>query len=102
MITSNTRTCSLVVQPGKRISKIYVKEKKSDIWASPVAQTETASGQETWIQSLGQEDPLEKAIATHSSILAWRIPWTEMLGELHSMKLQRVEHNWATNFHFHQ
>ena len=36
--------------------------------------------QETWIQSLGQEDPLEKEMATHSSILAWRIPWTEELG----------------------
>ena len=43
MITRNTRTCSLIVQPVKRISKIYVKENKSDIWASPVTQTETAS-----------------------------------------------------------
>ena len=38
--------------------------------------------QETWVQSLGQEDPLEKGMATHSSILAWRIPWTEEPGEL--------------------
>ena len=40
--------------------------------------------QETWVQSLGQEDPLEKEMATHSSILAWRIPWTEELGRLQS------------------
>ena len=43
--------------------------------------------------SLGQEDPLEKEMATHSSILAWEIPWTEELGRLQSMGLQRVEHN---------
>ena len=43
--------------------------------------------------SLGQEDPLEKEMATHSSILAWEIPWTEELGRLQSMGLQRVEHD---------
>ena len=42
------------------------------------------SMQEIWVPSLGQEDPLEKEMATHSSILAWRIPWTEMPGGLHS------------------
>ena len=41
--------------------------------------------QETWVRSLGWEDPLEKALATHSSILAWRIPWTEEPGGLESM-----------------
>ena len=46
--------------------------------------------QETWVQSLGQEDPLEKGMATHSSILAWRIPWTEEPGGLQSMGSQRV------------
>ena len=46
--------------------------------------------QETWVQSLGCEDPLEKGIATHSSFLAWRIPWTEEPGGLQSMGLQRV------------
>ena len=46
--------------------------------------------QETWVQSLGREDLLEKGMATHSSILAWRIPWTE---ELQSMGLQRVRHD---------
>ena len=41
--------------------------------------------QETWVQSLGQEDPLQKEMATHSSILAWEIPWTEEFGGLQSM-----------------
>ena len=45
---------------------------------------------ETWVRSLGQEDPLEKEMATHSRILAWRIPWTEKPGGLQSMGLQRV------------
>ena len=52
--------------------------------------------QETWVRSLGQEDPLEKATASHSNILAWRIPWTEEPGGLQSMGLQRVRHNWVT------
>ena len=48
--------------------------------------------QETWVWSLGWQDPLEKAMATHSSILAWRIPWTEEPDRLQSKGLQRVEH----------
>ena len=48
---------------------------------------------ETWVQSLGWEDSLEKEMATHSSILAWRIPWTEEPGGLQSMGLQRVGHD---------
>ena len=49
--------------------------------------------QKTWIQSLGQEDLLKKGMATHSSILAWRIPWTEEPGRLQSMRLQQVGHD---------
>ena len=49
--------------------------------------------QETWVRSLGQEDPLEKEMATHSSTLAWRIPWTEEPGRLQPMGLQRVGHD---------
>ena len=49
------------------------------------------------IWSLGREDPLEKEMATHSSILAWRIPWTEEPGGLQSTVLQRVRHDWATS-----
>ena len=51
--------------------------------------------QEVWL--LDQEDPLEEGMATHSSILAWRIPWTQETGGLQSMGLRRVRHNWATN-----
>ena len=53
--------------------------------------------QETWVWSLGQEDPLEKGMATHSSILAWGIPLTEKHSGLQSMAKQRAGHNWATN-----
>ena len=49
--------------------------------------------QETWVQSLRWEDPLEKGMATHSSTLAWRIPWTEEPGGLQSMGWQRVRHD---------
>ena len=48
---------------------------------------------ETWVKPLGWEDPLEKGMATHSSILAWRIPWTEEPGGLQSMGSQRVRHD---------
>ena len=49
--------------------------------------------QDTWVRSLGQEDPLEKGMAIHSSILAWRIPWTEEPSGLQSMGSQRVGHD---------
>ena len=49
--------------------------------------------QETWVGSLGWEDPLEEGVATHSSILAWEIPWTEEPGGLQPMGLQRVRHD---------
>ena len=63
--------------------------------ASPVVQTVTnlVAMWETWIRSLGQEDPLEKGMATHSSILPWRVPWTEEPGGLQSMGLQIVRHD---------
>ena len=53
--------------------------------------------QETQVRSLGREDPLEKRMTTHSSILAWRIPWIEELGRLWSMGSQRVRHSWVNN-----
>ena len=53
--------------------------------------------QKTQVQSLGQEDSKEKGTATHSSIVAWRIPWTEESGGLESMGLQRARHDWETN-----
>ena len=52
---------------------------------------------EAWVRSLGREDPLEKEMATHSSILSWRIPWTEEPGGLQSTGLQRVGHDWASD-----
>ena len=56
---------------------------------------------ETPVWSLGQEDPVEKETATHSSILAWRISWMEEPGRLQSMGSQRVRHDWVTNTHTH-
>ena len=53
--------------------------------------------QETWVWSLGQEDPLEKEMATHSRTLAWKIPWIEKPGRLQSMGSQRVGHDWVTS-----
>ena len=68
-------------------------------WASLVAQLvkNLPAMQETWVQSLGWEDPLQKGMSTHSSSLPWRIPWTEEPGRLQTMASQRVRYNWATN-----
>ena len=68
-------------------------------WASLVVQSVKSlpAMQETQVRSLGQEDPLEKWMATHSSILTWKIPWTEEPDGLQSIGSQRVEHNWVTN-----
>ena len=64
-------------------------------YTSPVAQTvkNLPTRQETPVRSLGQEDPLGKKMATHSSILAWKIPWMEDPGRLQTMGLQRVRHD---------
>ena len=69
-------------------------------WASLIAQLvkNPPAMQETWVQSLGWEHPLEKGTAAHSGIFAWRIPWTEEPGELQSMGC-RVWHTWATFTH---
>ena len=74
-----TQFCSLVAQSVKNLPAV----------------------QETRVQSLGWEDPLEKEMATHSSILAWKISWTEESGGLQSMGLQSVGHDWATNTYLH-
>ena len=73
-------------------------------WASLVAQRvkNLPVMQETWVPSLGQADPLEKGMATHSSILAWRIPRTEVPGGLQSMGLQRVGHDGVVNYSDHR
>ena len=76
------------------ISHIFI-----SFWASLVAQMvmNLPAVQETWDQFLGQEGCLEKGVATHSSILVWRIPWIKELGRLQCMGLQRVGHDWVTN-----
>ena len=56
---------------------------------------------ETLVQFLGWEDPLEKEMATHSSILAWRIPWTEGSGRLYVFRLERLRQDWVTNTFLH-
>ena len=55
---------------------------------------------ETWVRSLGREDPLEKEMAIHPSTIAWKIPWTEEPGRLQSMGSPRVGHDWATSLSF--
>ena len=72
-----------------------LKDQSGYCGASLVAQTvkNLPTMQETRIQSLGQEDPLEEEVETHSSILAWKIPWTQEPGELQAMGLQRVRHD---------
>ena len=67
-------------------------------WASLVTQLvkNPPVMQETWVQSLGWEDPLVKGMTTHSSIVSWTIPWTEEPGRLQSTGSQRVRHNWLS------
>ena len=62
---------------------------------------QTVKNLEVRIRSLGQENPLEKGMATHSSILAWRIPWSKELGRLQSMGLQSAGHDLMTNINTH-
>ena len=74
----------------------YILSQESIVYKDfPVAQTgkNLLAMQETSVRSLGQEDPQEKRMAIHSSILAWRIPWTEAPGGLQSVGSQRIEHN---------
>ena len=65
-------------------------------WHSGKKSTSVQGMQKTWVWSLGQEDPLEEEMATCSSILAWKIPWTEEHGGLQSMGSQRVRHSWVS------
>ena len=58
--------------------------------------------QETWVWSLGWEDPLEEDMAIHSSILAWRIPWTEEPGGLQSLVSKKIRHDWSGLAHMHR
>ena len=71
------------------------KEERASLVAQKVKNP--SAKQDTRVRSLGREDPLEKGRATHSSILAWRIPWTEKPGGLQSIGSQRVRHDGTTN-----
>ena len=86
---------------SSQLKKKKTAGKKPLNWASLVAQRlkHLPGMRESQVQSLGQEDLLEKEMATHSSTLAWRIPWREEPGRLPSMGSQRVGH-WATSLHF--
>ena len=95
-MNKTSQQCSLSAGPEAppasnfRIAIIYDQNR-----ASLVAQMvkDPPAMQEPWVRSLGQEDPLKKGMATHSSILAWRIPWKEAPGRPQSMGLQRFGHN---------
>ena len=91
-----------LAQPGSGVPTDPLQFPGSKVrWASLVAQTikHLSAMQETQVWSLGWEDPLEKGMATHPSILALRIPWTEEPGRLQSLGSQRVGHGWATTIH---
>ena len=72
-------------------------EKKMDPFLVAQMVRSLPAKQETRVRSLGQKEPLEKGMTTHSSILAWRIPWTEKSGRLQSMGSQRIRHDRVTN-----
>ena len=87
-----------ISQNWQRLNEAILNEiLKVYFWGSLVAQTvkNLPAKQETRVQSLGWEDPLEKEMATHSSILAWRIPWTEEPGQLQSTGSQTFENDWS-------
>ena len=82
-------------------STVFANNRREFIFFGDSDSKECAAMWETQVRSLSQEDPLEKGMATHSSILAWRIPWTEESGGLQSMGSQRVGYGCATNTHTH-
>ena len=104
------RSWTLLTQIGPRVGVLFYVGWQNKVFtsilplwlASPVAQMvkRLPAMQETRVWSLGREDVLEKEMATHSSTLAWKIPWMEKPGRLQSMGLQRVGHDWATALHF--
>ena len=82
-------------------STVFANNRREFIFLGDSDSKEYAAMWETQVLSLSQEDPLEKGMATHSSILAWRIPWTEESGGLQSMGSQRAGYGCATNTHTH-
>ena len=96
---SNRTTIEIIILNEVRKSTIIWYNLYIVSWASLVVQIikKSPAMWETWVNFLGWAAPLEKGIATHASILAWRIPWAEKPGE--SMGSQRVGHDWVTNTH---
>ena len=86
---------------GSLLFWAILNEKRWASWVTPVVKNVLVNAEDIEIQvrSLGWEDPLEEAMATHCSILAWRIPWTEEPCGLQSIGLQRVGHNWSNGVH---
>ena len=95
--------CMVLKHLGYKSSKNFSKRVLTLHQASLVTQTvkHLPTMRETWVWSLRWEDPLEKEMATHSSIHAWEIPWTKEPGGLQSMGSQRVRHDWMTSFFQH-
>ena len=97
LYTTTEKTIALTIQTfvGKVMSLLFNTVFRIVIRASLVPQTVKCllAMQDTWVQSLGWEDPLEKEMAAHSSTLAWKILWTEEPGRLQSMRPQRVGHD---------
>ena len=93
-VYSGNRSASNSACPGSVLTRY-----KYIIWGEMVAQMvkNLPAKQKIWARSLGWEDPLEKGMATHSNILAWRMPWTEEPGRPHSMGSQKARHDWTTN-----
>ena len=90
-----TRALSGLPFAAQKVLISYLFYTKCKKWTSLVAQTvkHLSTVWETWVRSLGQEDPLEKGMAIHPSTIAWRIPWTEEPGRLQSKGSQRVGHD---------
>ena len=90
---------------GRRVGHDWSDLAIAAVWVTPILEASLMTQmvknrpaiQDTRVRSLGGEDSLEKGMATHSSILAWKIPWTEESGELQSKGSQRVRHHWAAN-----
>ena len=83
--------CCIMLIPLPEQIKVNILAYRTSLVAQTVKCLSTTW--ETWVQSLGQEDPLEKEMAIHSSSIAWKIPWTEEPGRLQSMGSQRVKHD---------
>ena len=93
----SVNSCSIsMIHMSKFSRESKVWSARNYLFSTMVAQMVKSLPAMTQVRSLGWEDPLEKEMATHSSILAWRIPWMEEPGGLQSMQSQRVRHNWAT------